>query len=337
MLYYADQCTAAAQARIAELESQIKRGREVMLACIIGIGHLDRIAREWEPDHSSGVDRQHWVRARDARDDADIWCRVTALASTSGAEPAIRIAGSGTNPPRSEFSQLQREVESTSPVVQSEPSSAPSMRREPPMPDTPNTEELIARLEHAAMGFAQDRSEHTERRLNAARKILIEAQAAELARLRDERVPAGYVNGDELADLDREASISLLVEGEATNWCKTPIYTATAQPAPSVEWSSADGDRCLEALFSAAHEHGESGRGFREDARRIIAEMMPAQPSADARDAACTWTWQEGDEVWATSCGDLFALGAGTPKDNGMRWCCYCRAAIDAAAGKEKT
>jgi hypothetical protein len=164
-----------------------------------------------------------------------------------------------------------------------------------------------------------------------------DAAKAELARLRAERVPAGYVNGDELADLDREASISLLVEGEATDWCKTPIYTATAQPAPSVEWSSADGDRCLEALFSAAHEHGESGRGFREDARRIIAEMMPAQPSADARDAACTWTWQEGDEVWATSCGNLFALGAGTPKDNGMRWCCYCRAAIDAAAGKEKT
>ena len=28
------------------------------------------IARQWEPDHSSGADRRGWVLAKDARDDA---------------------------------------------------------------------------------------------------------------------------------------------------------------------------------------------------------------------------------------------------------------------------
>jgi hypothetical protein len=59
----------------------------------------------------------------------------------------------------------------------------------------------------------------------------------------------------------------------------------------------------------------------------------PVEPLS--ADAACAWTWQEGDEVWATSCGNMFALDAGTPKDNGMRWCCYCGGALDATAGKE--
>ena len=35
-----------------------------------GIDHLDNLAREWEPDHSSGADRAGWVRAKDAADEA---------------------------------------------------------------------------------------------------------------------------------------------------------------------------------------------------------------------------------------------------------------------------
>jgi hypothetical protein len=69
------------------------------------------------------------------------------------------------------------------------------------MPDTTNTEELVAQLERAAMGYAQDRSEHTERRLSAARKALIEAQAAELAQnkhLRQERDAARAALRDQI-------------------------------------------------------------------------------------------------------------------------------------------
>lgn len=44
--------------------------REVMLRMIAGIDHLAEIARQWEPDHSSGADRRGCVLAKDARDDA---------------------------------------------------------------------------------------------------------------------------------------------------------------------------------------------------------------------------------------------------------------------------
>lgn len=42
----------------------------VMLRMIAGIDHLSEVARQWEPDHSSGADRRGWVLAKDARDDA---------------------------------------------------------------------------------------------------------------------------------------------------------------------------------------------------------------------------------------------------------------------------
>jgi len=42
----------------------------VMLRMVASIDHLSEIARQWEPDHSSGADRRGWVLAKDARDDA---------------------------------------------------------------------------------------------------------------------------------------------------------------------------------------------------------------------------------------------------------------------------
>jgi len=44
--------------------------REVIGRMVAGIDHLDKLAREWEPDHSSGADRRGWLLAKDARDDA---------------------------------------------------------------------------------------------------------------------------------------------------------------------------------------------------------------------------------------------------------------------------
>lgn len=44
--------------------------REVIGRMVAGIDHLDKLAREWEPDYSSGADRRGWVLAKDARDDA---------------------------------------------------------------------------------------------------------------------------------------------------------------------------------------------------------------------------------------------------------------------------
>lgn len=49
---------------------EIERLREVAARMVAGIDHLDKLAREWEPDHSSGADRRGWLLAKDARDDA---------------------------------------------------------------------------------------------------------------------------------------------------------------------------------------------------------------------------------------------------------------------------
>ncbi len=51
-------------------ELECHRLRDVVLRLIVGIGHLSEIARQWEPDHSSGADRRRWLLAKDARDDA---------------------------------------------------------------------------------------------------------------------------------------------------------------------------------------------------------------------------------------------------------------------------
>lgn len=37
---------------------------------VAGIDHLEKLAREWGPDHSSGADRAGWVSAKDARTEA---------------------------------------------------------------------------------------------------------------------------------------------------------------------------------------------------------------------------------------------------------------------------
>lgn len=47
-----------------------ERLREVVQRLVVGIDHLSEIARQWEPDHSSGADRRRWLLANDARDDA---------------------------------------------------------------------------------------------------------------------------------------------------------------------------------------------------------------------------------------------------------------------------
>ena len=49
---------------------EVERLREVAARLVAGIDHLDKLAREWEPDHSSGADRRGWLLAKDARDDA---------------------------------------------------------------------------------------------------------------------------------------------------------------------------------------------------------------------------------------------------------------------------
>ena len=46
----------------------------------------------------------------------------------------------------------------------------------------------------------------------------------------------------------------------------------------------------------------------------------------------CGWTRESEDsDTWATGCGEYFTINEGTPKDNQMKFCCYCGKEIIAA------
>jgi hypothetical protein len=55
---------------VAAERETIQRLREVMQRMVAGLNHMDKLAREWEPDHSSGADRAGWVRASHALNEA---------------------------------------------------------------------------------------------------------------------------------------------------------------------------------------------------------------------------------------------------------------------------
>lgn len=57
-------------ARNDELRLLVSDMGSLMLRMVAGIDHLAEIARQWEPDHSSGADRAGWVRATDAKAEA---------------------------------------------------------------------------------------------------------------------------------------------------------------------------------------------------------------------------------------------------------------------------
>jgi hypothetical protein len=186
------------------------------------------------------------------------------------------------------------------------------------MTDTPNTEELIARLEHAAMGFAQDRSEHTERRLNAARKILIDAQAAELAR-RDEVISLKNRNIEDLL----EQLARLRAERVPEGW---RIERKDNKPFKNIEVTAPNG---YTALVGSIDRNPSIVLYMLAEA--LLSPPPPAQPappSAVERDAVrLDWLMRH---VPGRALRPLIGVMAWSGDIDEFR------AAIDAAAGKEK-
>ena len=47
-------------------------------------------------------------------------------------------------------------------------------------------------------------------------------------------------------------------------------------------------------------------------------------------------TWEEKDGVWSTDCHHDFVINEGTPKENQMKFCCYCGKLIEEIPEEEK-
>lgn len=42
-------------------------------------------------------------------------------------------------------------------------------------------------------------------------------------------------------------------------------------------------------------------------------------------DEPCKWEREDEDsDIWLTNCGTAFTLNEGTPKENRMKFCCFC-------------
>jgi hypothetical protein len=52
----------------------------------------------------------------------------------------------------------------------------------------------------------------------------------------------------------------------------------------------------------------------------------------------CTWKKHWWHDHWETSCGHAFTVLEGTPRDNGMKYCCYCgRTLVERRTSKAET
>lgn len=56
------------------------------------------------------------------------------------------------------------------------------------------------------------------------------------------------------------------------------------------------------------------------------AEQMESAEMSNPQ-STCMWTYDE-DGSWDTSCSNKFTIFEGTPKENGMKFCCYCGATV---------
>lgn len=51
---------------------------------------------------------------------------------------------------------------------------------------------------------------------------------------------------------------------------------------------------------------------------------MARTKQTEPKRETCYWTLASDDDFWETDCGQAFQPTDGTPRENKMRFCCYC-------------
>lgn len=52
--------------------------------------------------------------------------------------------------------------------------------------------------------------------------------------------------------------------------------------------------------------------------------MTPASKKGEKKSKTCEWSYDETMDAYETDCDQAFCVNEGTPKENDMRFCCYC-------------
>ena len=96
------------------------------------------------------------------------------------------------------------------------------------------------------------------------------------------------------------------------------IRNCTSDDGSVCEWEVRGG-----AERACAHDYSElCVRDFerlKAEVERLEAELAGETLPRES----CHWT-EDDDGNWETECGNAFCLEDGPPKENSMRYCCYC-------------
>ena len=92
------------------------------------------------------------------------------------------------------------------------------------------------------------------------------------------------------------------------------------------DYSALDSESC-KALAEAAWNQALRGQMSRDicEHGELTENHCPECANLPPTQETCTWAQDdEGGDVWNTDCHQIFCLGDGGPKDNGMMFCCFC-------------
>lgn len=77
----------------------------------------------------------------------------------------------------------------------------------------------------------------------------------------------------------------------------------------------------IQAFLKGENDAGGTIAALEEKALRLSEQIDAAKKVNDL----CGWSCSSiGEEGWETSCGNMFIIEAGTPKDNDFIYCPYC-------------
>ncbi|MEN5236649.1 hypothetical protein ABE459_03985 [Pseudomonas sp. TWI923] len=105
-------------------------------------------------------------------------------------------------------------------------------------------------------------------------------------------------------------------------------YSAVARQNDTLRAQMAERDALLRDL------EGKTILSWPEKRRISAALSASAEPSAPA---SCTWTYNDDSFAWDTTCSESFLLMDDGPKENCMKFCCYCSKPIIQAPHKAES